>query len=562
MWGRRAKSGALLAVAGASLYLLLPSLLAVFSSWRSLSHLDWYFAVLALVCEGASLVCLWELDRIALRTRAWFPVVAAQLSGNAVGRVLPGGGATATAVSASMLRTAGIDTGEAAAAFGASAGLQLATTLALPILALPAIAGSAGVSHGLATAAYLGIGVLVLLLAAGAAAFAADRPLELVGRGIQWLLNGTVRRHRRVETLPEELLSDRDFIRATLGERWRGAVSSAAANTVLDYLALLCALRAVGANPRPSLVLLAYTSAELLALIPLTPGGLGFVEAGLVGTLTLAGVPGPDALAATLLYRIVAFWLPIPAGGVAYLAFRRREGGLRSSRTSSGASPIPARPGNGKSLVVKCTTRRYAMESTFDRVSKMAGTQLTKMRWALGLNGLLSIAVGVVILVWPGISLFALTIVFGAYTLATGVVGLGAALSGAAKGERGWLVVSSLLGIAVGVIVLVWPDISALALLYVIGGYAIALGVLSIGGAFWLPIDGGDTALLVLSGLVSILFGIVIFARPGDGALVTLVVIASFALITGVTELIAAIGGERLLESGLKRSLAPKPTPA
>lgn len=64
----------------------------------------------------------------------------------------------------------------------------------------------------------------------------------------------------------------------------------------------------------------------MLALIPYTPGGLGFVEAGLVGTLTVAGVPGPDALAATLLYRLVAYWLPIPAGGVAYLLFRRRFG--------------------------------------------------------------------------------------------------------------------------------------------------------------------------------------------------------------------------------------------
>ncbi len=87
---------------------------------------------------------------------------------------------------------------------------------------------------------------------------------------------------------------------------------------------MLCALRAVGAEPRPSLVLLAYTSGELLALIPFTPGGLGFVEAGLVGTLALAGVSGHDALAATLLYRLAAYWLPIPAGGLAYILFRRR----------------------------------------------------------------------------------------------------------------------------------------------------------------------------------------------------------------------------------------------
>ena len=198
------------------------------------------------------------------------------------------------------------------------------------------------------------------------------------------------------------------------------------------------------------------------------------------------------------------------------------------------------------------------MESTFDRATKIASTQLTKMRWALGLNGVLSVAVGVVILVWPGISLFALTILFGAYALATGVIGLASAFSGTDKSERGWLVVSSLLGIAVGVIVLVWPDISALALLYVIGAYAVFLGLIAIYGAFALPLDGGDSALLGLSGLVSILFGIVMFAKPGDGALVVLALIAAFALVTGITEIVVAIGAQRILQSDLKRMFVPK----
>ena len=325
-WKQYIRPAALLLVTAISLYLVLPSLLSVFSSWKSLSHLDWVFAILVLVCEVASSVCLWELDRIALRTRSWFAVACAQLSGNSVGRIVPGGGATATAFSVGMLRRAGIDTGEAAAAFTASAGLQLGTTLALPLLALPAIIGSATVNRSLAKAAYAGIVVLLLLVAFTTAALSTDLPLTSVGRAVQWLLNKTVRRHRRVSGLPQELLADRDFILKTLGERWKAAVLAAAANTSFDYLALLCALRAVGASPRPSLVLLAYAAAEVLALIPLTPGGLGFVEAGLVGMLTLAGIPGPDALTATLLYRLVAYWLPIPAGGVAYLLFRRRFG--------------------------------------------------------------------------------------------------------------------------------------------------------------------------------------------------------------------------------------------
>ena len=355
---RYTRQGLLLLVSGISLYLLLPSLIAVFGSFRSLSHLDWPWAVLVLVCECASSAALWELDRIALRTRSWFAVACSQLSGNAVGRIIPGGGATAAAFSIGMLRRAGVDTGEAAAALSASTLLQLATTLALPVLALPAIIGGAPVSHSLATAAYLGIAVLVLLLAAGGAAFATDRPLELAGRAAQWLLNATVRRRHHVTGLPQELLADRDFIRTTLGERWKAAVAAAAANTGFDYLALVCALHAVGAQPQPSLVLLAYTAAELLALIPFTPGGLGFVEAGLVGALTLAGVPARDAVAATLLYRLVAYWLPLPAGSVAYVLFQRRYRGRRDFRTRSATSPIPPDSVGGDGASVNRRTGR------------------------------------------------------------------------------------------------------------------------------------------------------------------------------------------------------------
>jgi uncharacterized protein (TIRG00374 family) len=223
-----------------------------------------------------------------------------------------------------MLRRAGVEVGQAAVSLAAATSLQVGTRLALPLLALPAIVGGAPVDHSLATSAYLGALVLALLVGAGVLAFAFDRPLELAGQGIEWVLNRTVRRNRPITDLPKRLLDERDFVRATLGRRWKAAIFSAAGYTGFDYLALLCALRAVGAQPQPSLLLLAYAAAGLLALIPLTPGGLGFVEAGLVGTLTLAGVSAQDALVATFTYRLVSYWLPIPAGAIAYLVFRRR----------------------------------------------------------------------------------------------------------------------------------------------------------------------------------------------------------------------------------------------
>jgi len=82
--------------------------------------------------------------------------------------------------------------------------------------------------------------------------------------------------------------------------------------------------------------------------IPPSPGGVGFVEAGLVGTLTLAGVSGSAAVAATLVYRLVSYWLPLPAGGIAYVLFRRRYGSVRSVRTTSVTSPIPTDPPEGE----------------------------------------------------------------------------------------------------------------------------------------------------------------------------------------------------------------------
>jgi uncharacterized membrane protein HdeD (DUF308 family) len=203
------------------------------------------------------------------------------------------------------------------------------------------------------------------------------------------------------------------------------------------------------------------------------------------------------------------------------------------------------------------------MDSLLEQAGNMADTQLTKLRWALGIYGVLSIVFGVVVIVWPGISLFALTILVGAWFLATGIVGLVTLASGSVAEGRGWLVFKSLLDVALGVIVFVWPGMSALALLYVVGIYAVLLGIVTIVGAFSLPFSGGDSALLVLSGIVSIVFGVVMFAMPGTGALVLLAVIAAFALVTGVSELVVAIGGRRLVEKRISSAFAsPKVQPS
>jgi uncharacterized membrane protein HdeD (DUF308 family) len=196
------------------------------------------------------------------------------------------------------------------------------------------------------------------------------------------------------------------------------------------------------------------------------------------------------------------------------------------------------------------------METMLDRAAKISRTQVTKMRWVLGLHGLASVVFGVMILAWPGISVYALTIVFGAYTLATGIVEFGTAFTAQGREERGWLILRGLLGITVGVLVFAWPGISALALLYVIGAYAVALGILAVAASFPLPLAGRDKASMVLTGVVAIVFGIVIFAEPGAGALAVLGLIAAFALVTGISELVVSIAGGKLLERKVKKTFA------
>jgi uncharacterized membrane protein HdeD (DUF308 family) len=197
------------------------------------------------------------------------------------------------------------------------------------------------------------------------------------------------------------------------------------------------------------------------------------------------------------------------------------------------------------------------MSSIVQQVGQMAEDQIKRLRWMLGINGVLSILFGVVIIVWPNISLYALVIVFGAFALARGIFGLAAAIGSPVKQGRGWLVFSSLAAIATGVVVFFWTDMSALALLYVIGAYAIALGILTIGAAVRLPLPNSDRLILALTGFVGVLFGIVMFVNPGDGALVLLSLIAAYSLIVGVIELVAAIGGKRLLQKAAQDFMTP-----
>ena len=328
---------ALLAVTAVSLYLVAPAVLQVLASWPRVRDLDPLLLQFIVIAQGAAFVCLWAIMRITLRTRERLPVATSQLASNAAAKVVPGGGAAGNALQYTMLVRAGILAPTVASGLTAATLLTTGIVFALPVLALPAVLGGTGVDRSLARAAWAGAAALVLLLAAGAALLLADAPLRVAGRLVERVLNRV--RHRRPAStgLPERLLQERDLIREVLSSRWFPALLATLGRWAFDYASLLLALLAVGARPAPSVVLLAFCTAQALSLVPLTPGGLGFVEAGLTGTLVLAGVDSSDAAVAALAYRLAAYWLPLPLGAAAYFVHRRVYGPPRVAK--------PATPG-------------------------------------------------------------------------------------------------------------------------------------------------------------------------------------------------------------------------
>jgi uncharacterized protein (TIRG00374 family) len=194
--------------------------------------------------------------------------------------------------------------------------------MAMPVLAIPALLRG-GVDRGLLEAAVIGLAIFVALAIAATLLAAFDGPLRWLARTIQRVRNRLRRRSEPLSHLPERLLDERNRVIGTLGPRWKRALLATVGRWSFDYASLLAALAAVGDHARPGLVLLAFCAAQLLTQIPVTPGGLGFVEAGLTAMLTLAGVGAAAAVLATFAYRLASYWLPLPVGLAAWFIHRR-----------------------------------------------------------------------------------------------------------------------------------------------------------------------------------------------------------------------------------------------
>ncbi len=176
---------------------------------------------------------------------------------------------------------------------------------------------------------------------------------------------------------------------------------------------------------------------------------------------------------------------------------------------------------------------------------------LTSKWWVVALRGLLGIVFGIVALVYPGITLVSLAFVVGAYAFVDGIFAIGSAIGHGGR-EAVWYVLDGILGIAVGIATFFFPTITAQALVYLVGLWAIMTGIFEVIAGFELPFS--KDWLLALAGIASVVFGVLVFANPVSGGLAIVWLIGLYAFVFGVTLLVFGLRlrgvGEKLSQKG------------
>jgi uncharacterized membrane protein HdeD (DUF308 family) len=167
--------------------------------------------------------------------------------------------------------------------------------------------------------------------------------------------------------------------------------------------------------------------------------------------------------------------------------------------------------------------------------------------WAMALRGIVAVIFGLIAFFMPVATLYALTILFGAYALIDGIVSLAAAIHSARHGEHWWaLLFEGIAGLAAAVVTLLWPLLTLVVLIYIVASWALITGILEIVAAIRLRRFIRGEWLLVLTGIASIVFGFLLFAAPGPGALVIAWWIGAYVFVFGLLMLGLAFRLRRL----------------
>ena len=186
-----------------------------------------------------------------------------------------------------------------------------------------------------------------------------------------------------------------------------------------------------------------------------------------------------------------------------------------------------------------------------------AGERMLARVWKLiALRGAVAIVFAIVLLIWPDVGLTAMVGAVGVFAIVSAFVSTAAAgaLPRQAKRQRRWLAAHAVLGFLGGTTVLLWPGLSASALLYGIALWTIAVGVIELTAALMLPLSGPRTVLVAVGGIALAVLGVVMFIDPGKGSIAILTLVAAFALVRGASDVALAVQLRRVCDE-LDRSV-------
>jgi putative heme transporter len=314
----------------------LPRFASYRSVWASLDGMTWLQALLVGTTATASMASYWFMICAVLPSIRLREAAVVNLGSNAVANALPAGGAIGMGVSWAMLSSWGVSTADYVLYTLVSGTWNVLARLGLPALALLVLLTATRPGALLIAAAAVGLAVLATT-AAGLWLLVRNEPFALrAGGALQAVLAIVCRLVRRQppRDIPGSLLRFRRQAAALIAARGRRITATTAASHLILWLVLLAFLRGVGLSQAQvpwQTSLAAFAFVRLLTALPITPGGLGITELGLVGTLAVGAGPGAGVrvTAAVLLYRAVTYLPPIPLGAAAYLLWQHAPTLLR-----------------------------------------------------------------------------------------------------------------------------------------------------------------------------------------------------------------------------------------
>ncbi len=161
--------------------------------------------------------------------------------------------------------------------------------------------------------------------------------------------------------------------------------------------------------------------------------------------------------------------------------------------------------------------------------------------WVVLLRGIVAVLFGLLAFFLPSITLIVLVLLFGIFAIVDGILSFERAFSASSRNESWiWPTIVGVLGIAAGVAAFIWPGITALVLLYIIAAWALLTGIVEIVGTIRMRREISDEWLFVLGGVLSVLFGLLVFARPGVGAIAVVWLIGFYAIVLGIQRIAVA----------------------